>query len=201
MYHSLSDSFAKQRKKTHEYKNQILCIESLIRKEAYGELAEYVRGLSGHLSNEMDYFSTSNVIVDAILNAKYYEMISHNILFVFQINDLSEINISDEDIVTILSNLLNNAIEACIQCKNKREIKLKFIKEDETAIISVKNTYENNLVHDGGKLLSTKINNSEEHGIGIANIIETIEKYGGSYVIQEREKEFFFSTIIPCPKM
>lgn len=201
MYRSISDNFARQRKKTHEYKNQILCIESLIRKKAYDELADYVSKLSGHLSNEMDYFSTNNVIVDAILNAKYHEMISHNILFVFKINDLSEINICDEDIVIILSNLLNNAIEACVQCQNKREIKLKFIKEDETVIISVKNTYENNLVHDGGMLQSTKINNFEEHGIGITNLTETIEKYGGSYAMQERKKEFFFSTIIPCPKM
>lgn len=201
MYRSISDNFAKQRKRTHEYNNQMLCIESLIRKKAYDELAEYVSGLSGHLSKDMDYISTNHVIVDAILNAKYNEMLSQNILFVFKINDLAEINISDEDIVIILSNLLNNAIEACELCQNKKVIKLKFIKEDESVIISVKNTYENKIVRDGVKFQSTKMNNSGEHGIGITNLIDTIEKYGGSYAIQEREKEFFFSIIIPCPKM
>ena len=30
MYRSISENFVKQRKKTHEYKNQIMCIESLI---------------------------------------------------------------------------------------------------------------------------------------------------------------------------
>lgn len=200
MYRSISDNVARQRKKTHEFNNQILCIESLIRKKAYEELTEYVSGLSGHLSKEIDYISTNHVIVDAILNAKYHEMLSKNILFVFKINDLAELNISDEDIVIVLSNLLNNAIEACEQCINDKVIKFKFVKEDESVIISVKNTHENKLVHDGRKFRSTKTYNIEEHGIGITNLIDTIEKYGGSYAIQEKEKEFYFSIVIPCQK-
>ena len=38
MYRSISENFVKQRKKTHEYKNQIMCIESLIEMENYDEL-------------------------------------------------------------------------------------------------------------------------------------------------------------------
>ena len=41
------------------------------------------------------------------------EAISKNIVFVFKVNDLSKIVIKDEDLVVILANLLNNAIEAC----------------------------------------------------------------------------------------
>ena len=49
--------------------------------------------------------------MDAILNTKYREMIEKNIIFVFRINDLSNLIVSDEHIVVILSNLLNNSIE------------------------------------------------------------------------------------------
>ena len=48
---------------THEYKNQILCIESLIAAKNYDELEEYVSKVSGHLSTELDYIKTNNVIV------------------------------------------------------------------------------------------------------------------------------------------
>ena len=35
----------------------------------------------------------------------------------------------DEDIVVILSNLLNNAIEACEKCSGKKFMKMKLVKE------------------------------------------------------------------------
>lgn len=200
MYRAISENFTKQRKKTHEYKNQILCIESLIRKQAYNELVEYVSGLSGHLSKELDYISTGHVIVDAILNAKYHEMLEQNILFVFKINDLSGINISDEDTVIILSNLLNNAIEACEKCQDKKIVKLKFIQEEDSIIISVKNTCNNGSENHRNKRGTSKTENAEEHGFGITNIKEAVQRYGGAYSIKEGEKEYYFSIFIPCLK-
>ena len=71
MYRFISENFVKQRKKTHEYKNQIMCIESLIEMENYDELKDYVKSISGNLSTELDYIKTNNVIIDAILNSKY----------------------------------------------------------------------------------------------------------------------------------
>lgn len=62
---------------------------------------------------------TNNVIVNTILNEKYNEMMDKGIIFVFRINDLSSIKIEDEDLVVILSNLLDNAIEACQKCEGK----------------------------------------------------------------------------------
>lgn len=197
MYRSISENFAKQRKKTHEYKNQILCIESLIAAKNYDELEEYVKKVSGNLSTELDYIRTNNVIVDAILNSKYREILDKKIVFIFKINDLSEINICDEDIVVILSNLLNNAIEACDKCYGKKVIKMKFVKEKETIIISLKNTYNGNLLIKDGEIQTSKEYESEEHGIGIKNIIDVIKKYHGSYVIQNKGNEFYFSIILP----
>lgn len=197
MYRTVSKNFAKQQRMTHEYKNQILCIESLIAAKNYDELEEYVSKVSGHLSTELDYIKTNNVIVDAILNSKYKEILDKKIVFIFKINDLSEICISDEDIVVILSNLLNNAIEACEKCIEKKVIKMKFVKEKDNVIISVKNTYDGELVIEDGEIQTSKKHDIDEHGIGIKNIIDVITKYQGSYTIQNDENEFYFSIIIP----
>lgn len=197
MYRTVSENFAKQRRMTHEYKNQILCIESLIAAKNYDELEEYVSKVSGHLSTELDYIKTNNVIVDAILNSKYREILDKKIVFIFKINDLSEIGICDEDIVVILSNLLNNAIEACEKCNEKKVIKMKFVKEKDNVIISVKNTYDGELVIEDGEIQTSKKQDIDEHGIGIKNIIDVISKYQGSYAIQNNENEFYFSIIIP----
>ena len=199
-YRSISENFVKQRKVTHEYKNQILCIESLINTENYAELKNYIKNIGGHLSTELDYIKTNNVIVDAILNSKYRETLEKGIMFIFQLNDLSTIGIEDEDIVVILSNLLSNAIEACEKYSGKKVIKLKFIKERDDIIISVKNTYNGELEIRDGEIQTSKLYDSDEHGIGIKNIIAVIEKYQGSYAIQNDKEEFYFSIMLPVFK-
>ena len=200
MYRSVSENFVKQRKVTHEYKNQILCIESLINTGNYEELKNYIKNISGHLSTELDYIKTNNVIVDAILNSKYRETLEKGIIFIFKLNDLSTIRIEDEDIVVILSNLLSNAIEACEKYSGKKVIKLKFIEEGDNIIISVKNTYNGKLEIKGGEIQTSKLYEIDEHGIGIKNIIYVIEKYQGSYVIQSNKEEFYFSIMLPTIK-
>lgn len=197
MYRSIFENFDKQRKRTHEYKNQIMCIESLLTKKSYDELEEYVRKVSGRFHTDLDYIKTNNVIVDAILNSKYKEILEKNIIFIFKINDLSEINICDEDIVVILSNLLNNAIEACEKCHDKKVIKMKFVKEKNCVIISVKNTYNGEFIIKDGEIQTSKKDEMNEHGIGLKNIIDVITKYQGSYVIKNNKNEFYYSIIIP----
>lgn len=197
MYRSISENFDNQKRKTHEYKNQISCIESLLDKKQYSKLEEYVKKIYGSLNNEPDAINTNNVIVNAILNTKYLEAEAKGIVFVFRVNDLSELKIKDEDVVTILANLLNNAIEACETCEDKKVIKFKFVKEDDMIIIAVKNSFNYDVVYENGEIKSTKTSSVDEHGVGIKNVLKIIEKYGGAYVIEDKNKEFFFSIIIP----
>ena len=199
MYRSISENFDKQKKKTHEYKNQIDCIEQLLNREQYSKLEEYVKAVHGRLDKELDAIDTNNIIVNAILNTKYQEADTNGIVVVLRVNDLSGVWMKDEDIVTILSNLLDNAIEACKKCDDgKRILKLKFVNEDGMIKIGVKNTFSNPIVYENGEIKSTKLVQAEEHGVGIKNIIEVIEKYGGSYIIKDDNYEFYFSIIIPA---
>lgn len=197
MYKAISENFDNQRRKSHEYKNQITCIEALMGKKQYDKLEEYVKKIYNCWNNELDVINTNNVIVNAILNTKYQEAKAKGIAFAFRVNDLSKLEVDDEDMVTILSNLLNNAIEACELCEDKRIIKFKFVKESDFIVIAVKNTFNCDVAYENGKIKSIKTFHTDEHGIGIKNILKVIGKYDGSYVIEDRDKEFCFSIIIP----
>jgi Signal transduction histidine kinase regulating citrate/malate metabolism len=199
LYYSISENFEKQRKKTHEYKNEITCINSLVREKQYNHLEHYMMEINKTLRKELDSIDTNNVIVNAIINVKYQEAQEKGIVFVFKINDLSDIILSDMDVVVILSNLLNNAIEACEHCSDHKLIKTKFVKEENgKIIISVKNTYQQEPIVVKGILHSSKKEDIDEHGIGVKNIIDTLEKYNGSYIIQKEDGMFYFSIIIPA---
>lgn len=195
LYHSISQNLEKQRRKTHEYKNQILCIDALAENQSYNELGEYVRKISGGLNKELDAIDTNHVLVNAIINTKYQEAVDKDILFIVKIGDLSDLRMRDEDIVIILSNLLSNAIEACEKC-DKKIIKLKFVKDAGNIVISVKNTFRGIIHCRNGEITTTK-EDPAEHGIGIKNIIHAVNKYGGFYTIKYDQEEFYFSILIP----
>lgn len=197
LYRTLSESYEKQRKREHEYKNQILCITALAQEGKYRELDGYLAELERKTTGSMELFDTNHSIVNTILNLKYQEARKKEILFVVKINDLSEIPFTDEDVVILLSNLLNNAMEACEQCE-KKIIKLKFVKEYNKLVLSVTNTLAKQPERVNGEFRTSKVEQPENHGIGIANICEIVEKYGGSYAITYDEQEFRFAILLYC---
>ena len=197
MYRSVSENFDIQKRKSHEFKNQILCIEALLKDKEYDRAVDYVSKISKGFFKERNAINTNQVVVNAILNTKYEEAINKHIVFVFKVNDLFNIKMEDEDLVVILANLLNNAIEACENCIGKKVIKFKFMMEEQMIILSVKNTCNQMIIYHNNEIATTKMINQDEHGVGIKNIIRIVEKYNGEYVIQNDEDQFYFSIIIP----
>lgn len=192
LYHSISENSERQRKWIHEYKNQMNCMEGLLRAGKIEEARKYVAGITGKLHREYDAIDTNHVIVNAILNSKYEEAMEKNILMIFKISDLSKLSWQDEDIVTILSNLLSNAIEACEQVEGRRQIKVKFINDAEKTVLSVQNTYDIIQKREDGTYETWK-EDKQMHGIGMTNIYETVQKYQGECFWTEDDREFFYS--------
>ena len=197
LYNSLRKNYDIQRKRTHEYKNQIMCIDSLLKKKNYNKLEEYINSIFDKLDGQLDMVDTNNEVVNAVINAKYYEALQNDVLFILKINDLSHIKVSDEDIVTILSNLLDNAIEAAGQCEiDKRTVGIKLLYEDDVISIAVSNSYktEPEIMEDG--YMRTIKDDKEQHGLGIRNVAATLEKYNAEYIIDYKNGEFVFSIIM-----
>ena len=197
LYNSLRKNYDIQRKRTHEYKNQIMCIDSLLKKKNYNKLEEYINSIFDKLDGQLDMVDTNNEVVNAVINAKYYEALHNDVLFILKINDLSHIKVSDEDIVTILSNLLDNAIEAAGQCDiDKRTVGIKLLYEDDVLSIAVSNSYktEPEIMEDG--YMRTIKDDKEQHGLGIRNVVATLEKYNAEYIIDYKNGEFVFSIIM-----
>lgn len=196
LYHSISDNLEKQRRKSHEYTNQMSAIKGMLELGEIEELQEYVSVIVENEKKLPTEINANHTIINAILNTKYEETRQKGITFIMKVNDLSGITISDEDIVVLLSNLLNNAIEACEKSKEKM-LKMKFVIEDNQIILSVKNTIANMPIRIDGELITTKKDREESHGIGLKNVTAVIEKYNGKHVIDFDEEMFSISMIIP----
>ena len=57
-------------------------------------------------------FKTNNQIIDAILNQKFIQASNKNVILDVRATDLSQVNIDAYYLITIMSNAIDNAIEA-----------------------------------------------------------------------------------------
>lgn len=95
---------------------------------------------------------------------------------------------SDFDLNMLLSNLMDNALEAIEKTEERvLTVRIKYIKR--ILYISVYNSYDGNVKKDGDRLQTTKVK-KEEHGIGMTSIQSIVDKYQGEMTVQTVEDMF-----------
>ncbi len=129
-------------------------------------------------------------IITSFLNFKLKEAKSKNIDIHIQssLSEENEIYIDKEDICRILNNIINNAIEACMEC-NEKYIKLNIDMLGSCIIIKSENPYTGKLNKEGGKILTVK-KDKTRHGYGLKSIKNIAEKYGGFIKLNYDDKVF-----------
>ncbi len=189
----LETSYNRTRSFRHDIKNHILLMNMLAQQEKYDELKDYLREMSGVI-DESAYVRISGIsAVDAILNEKMYEAQSKSITTSFDVENLDKNNIQPLDLCVILSNALDNAIEANekIENKNERYIKLKIHGNEAFSVVSVSNPAlqapkKNTL----GGYITTKKERSVNHGFGLKTIESTVKKYRGEMLCKHEDGVF-----------
>lgn len=189
-YRDMQSVYEKQRRKMHDYKNQLRTIQTMLKSKDVQSALTFAEKLTESISVDTSAINTNHPVVNAVLNQKFYSAQEKNIPMVLQLGDLHEIKLKEEEVVILLSNLLDNAIRECeriINIGNKAVIHLKLVYEDEKMILSIKNP-----VLEKVEIIDNTVckNQSGEHGIGLLNVKSVVEKYDGGLVILCDEKEF-----------
>ncbi len=195
-YQYMEQNYLRQKRFMHDYKNQLNTVQGLLAGNQTLEALAYVEKLTGAIQKNTDYVDTNHIIVNVVLNQKYRYALLREITMTIAVNDLSNITISDEDIVTLLVNLIDNALEACEKLKGNRIIQFKMLCEEGELILSIRNPVEEPVIIKGKRVLSTK-NDPVNHGIGLLNVDSVIKKNGGTSVLKCSGGWFSFSSMIP----
>lgn len=166
----------------HDYRNHMLCIQALINDKQYDDLSEYVSQITNSKVVSAKSFISGNKIADIILSDKNKKAEEAGCQISF-FGEISE-KIPSRDVCIILSNSLDNAIEACQ--KNTSSV---------MCVIKVQATFVRNMqmfeitnpifeeIEVRNNMVSTSKTDKGSHGFGLYNIKKVVDSYNGDFEI------------------
>lgn len=198
VYRDMQEVYENQRKKMHDYKKQLTAVQTLLAGNHVEEADRLLKNLNGSIAVDMSVVNTNQHTVNAVLNQEIAKAKQKGIPVMLKINDLQGITLSENEVVILLANLLDNAIAACekvFATGGKPVIHLKLLYKNGGIICSVKNPVTEK-VEIVDNVVQTRI--EPGHGLGLLNVKELADKYGGDMVISCDEKEFSVVVMLPC---
>jgi len=175
----------------HDIKIHLAALKGFTLNGSMEDIHSYLGSIVDDIEKSEIYSNTGNIAFDSIINYKLRNAKNDNIKLDLNIAVPPEINIDVIDIVTVLGNLLDNALEAVAKAKEKTiKIDIKFSKGG--LFVKVENSFNGEVKYDVDKaknpIISSKSGN--EHGYGLRNINQSVEKYNGHIKISHTESTF-----------
>lgn len=178
----------------HDIKNHLLIIDGYATQENYSEIHNYIHRINEQFTTT-PLFDTPSNVVSALLNAKYKVAHKHNLKFSIDWA-FSGIYMEDFHIVTILGNLIDNAITAASKCENGF-INLLMEQQESYLKIRIENNHIETINETNGDFHTTKTDTKYRHGLGIKNIRSTVEQLNGQIDIHYTDEIFEVEILVP----
>ena len=188
----------------HDMKNTLAVILQLSMEEK-GELQEYLADLNQTFDRLDMRFCTGNTVADTLLNMKYHEAVRLVPDLEMDTDRLvfpQDMRIHSYDIGIILGNAVDNAVRACQKLKEKEpeaEVFIRFVtlQKGNLLVLKLENSFDGKLVRrPREEFPMTDKPDKENHGMGLANIKNTVEKYHGTMDYMVKGRVFILSMMM-----
>ena len=183
------------RRLKHDMKNHLLVIASCLNAKDYDAARDYTSGILDKLNSIHSYIDMGNSLMNHILNEKLELARSRGIAVKAQIQTLSFAKMDSLDFSALLSNLLDNAIEACGDTPAP-QMQVEIGKRRGYEMILVRNRIVGSVLEHNPRLLSSKPDDAA-HGMGIPQVRSIVEKYKGLCSFYEEDGFFCACVFIP----
>ena len=183
----VEEMYEKMRAMRHDIGNHLTVIEGLAQNGRTDELDGYIGELQARFDELQPSVKTGNAVTDVVLSEVHERCRKKEIEFESRFVYPEQLKINPFDMSVILTNALQNAIEAAEGVENS-EIMVTSVVRERFFIISVKNTVsEMVLLNEEGIPDTTKKDSG--HGYGLKNIRSIAQRYKGDLEIRQEEKE------------
>lgn len=190
-YEGIQNRIEATRKYRHDLAKHIQTLEALLEECSQSEgIQEYMDNLKERYSKLKKQEFGSDEIVSTILSIKKEQCEEKQIPLSIEVEDCSYYGIEEVDFVSLLHNLLDNAIEANerISASERKGIWFSMRRDGERILLDMKNC----VAHGEKVTFQTRKHQKEEHGIGTKIIASLVEKYHGTRTFCGNEAEWLF---------
>lgn len=175
----------------HDAKNHLNTIKDLNTDPA---ISKYINQMYDNLIDYSSVSHSDNITLDVILNRYKTESKLKGIDFSFDVR-LSNLKFVDDfDLVTILDNLLDNAMEAAEKSSSKL-ISFETDRRNNYEVVIISNSCDQKPVINENRLITTK-KEKTIHGLGLKSVSKALKKYDGDIYWEYLEDTKQFITTI-----
>jgi len=193
-YKKIDDSLKSISSLRHDFKNHLIIIDGYANENKIDEIKKYVNKINSTLT-QITIIKSESTLLSSILNTKKQDCLQANVAFEYNL-DFCKINIDDFYLVTILGNILDNAITASSKVANGF-ISIIIRQLDSYLEIICSNSHCENLTKKDGFFITTKENPGPFHGIGLSNVVHTIEDIDGTINFKYDASTFSVDILLP----
>ena len=194
-YKMLNDVYTKNANLYHDLSNHLGTLYQLLNTNKLTEAKEYIERISEPVKVLNKVVWTGVDVVDVILNSMIEKARKFDIDLIYNVEYPASCNIQTHDICVILSNLIENAIEAVAKSDGEKEIKVTIRKINNFLTIQVINAIFEPVKIRAGKIVTTK-DNSLLHGWGLQSVKAAAENYEGSIKYTYDNNQFVVTVML-----
>ncbi len=183
------------RKFRHDYKEHFAAIQRLAEEDEALRVLGYLEDIDV-MNESLCFVSTNNIIGDAILN-RYENMCrEEGISLIVDGKFPEKMTIAETDLCIVLSNGLKNAYDAAKKCTEDRTIEVSIENDGEYfSFVVIRNSCCERLELKDG-IPVTKNADKKKHGLGTRNMLEAVQRTGGSVNWREGNGQVITEIII-----
>jgi len=175
---NVREQYHEIRRIRHDMKQSFAVISALCSENKTNKAFEYANSCADRLEKMCRIIDVENDFANAVINSKISLAGERGIKVICHCTPLS-FPIDDEDICSLIGNLMDNAIEAAEKCDaDKRYVELALRADKDRMNIKISNSISSPVL-DKGRLGGTLKANRENHGFGVETIRSIAAKYGG----------------------
>lgn len=179
-YQLMKNTYAANARLFHDFHNHIKALHRYLEKDRTAEVVRYLESLQSPIEAVMQPVWVGDEAVDYLINSKITLAASREIQVNCNIEYPQHTNIRSVDLVAILGNLLDNALEAVETTEGKlRFINLTIRRINEMLIIKLENGCNAAPAVADGDLQTSKTDKTL-HGWGIQSVRTAAERYDGT---------------------
>ena len=179
----------------HDWKNHVLVMQSMLQSGEYEKAEKYFEKLSKESAAVKKKLITGNDMVDIIFAIKEPLFEKYGIQVECEGNLSQLLQMESVDISILFSNLIDNAIEACSQCKGERYFHMRVTESLHNWMLLLENSTENENSTETETMQKEEIPKTskadkEHHGLGLQNVKDIVKKYHGEMELVRETNHF-----------